>query len=76
MPPLKFICPATGNEVDPGIDLDVQASPPCRVTSPHSVVPIALIRTFLRTFKHGWANFNLLRVILPSPRRARRRGGV
>jgi len=25
MPPLKFICPATGNEVDTGIDLDVQS---------------------------------------------------
>jgi hypothetical protein len=25
MPPLRFICPATGNEVDTGIDLDVQS---------------------------------------------------
>jgi len=24
MPPLKFICPATGNEIDTGIDLDAQ----------------------------------------------------
>ena len=25
MPPLKFICPATGIEIDTGIDLDVQS---------------------------------------------------
>ena len=44
MPPLKFICPATGNEVDPGIDLDVQsfAALPRNITPfgcPHCAEP-------------------------------------
>ena len=71
MPPLKFICPATGNEVDTGIDLDVQsfAALPRNIT-PFGC-PIALIRTFLRTFKHGWANSNLnTSDTAPVPRRA------
>ncbi len=35
MPPLKFICPATGNEVDTGIDLDVQSF----AALPRSITP-------------------------------------
>ena len=36
----------------------MEESPPCRVTSLHSVVPIATIRTCLPAFKHGWVNSN------------------
>ena len=35
MPPLRFICPATGNEVDTGIDLDVQSF----AALPHNITP-------------------------------------
>jgi hypothetical protein len=44
MPPLKFICPATGNEVDTGIDLEAQnfAALPRNITPfgcPHCADP-------------------------------------
>jgi hypothetical protein len=58
MPPLRFIGPATGSEVDTGIDLDGQSFAACRVTSPHSVAAIATSRTCVRVSKRGSANSN------------------
>jgi hypothetical protein len=56
---LKFVCPTSGAEVDTGLDLDPQALLVCRATARSWAARIALIRTFLRTFKLGWANSNL-----------------
>jgi hypothetical protein len=56
MSPLKFICQATGNEIDTGIDLDAQifAALPRDIT-PFDA-PIATNRTCLPVSKRGSAN--------------------
>ena len=62
MAPLKFICPATGNEVDTGIDVDPQSFAGLPRDTTAFPPRIAMSPTCLQECRHDWVTWGRKRV--------------